>query len=94
VRILCRRKHAGGEAVPAQAAQTVRDVRPAGWLRGDPPAGAQYVAGDRQLVRGVCGQGRRRAGQGVRVDELAIDPQRVAGIGDCMHSIHHSPTSV
>jgi hypothetical protein len=77
----CRR--ASDNVVPTQAAHAIHAERPARWLRRDATTGAQHVAGDGEFMAGGADIG---AGvvqhQVLEVDELAIDPQRGAGVGE------------
>ncbi|WFU52073.1 hypothetical protein QA637_28485 (plasmid) [Sinorhizobium terangae] len=69
-------------ALPSQPAHAVQTERSAGRLRRNPPAGSQHVSGNGQLMGGRTDV---KAGivqhQILEVHELAVDPQRGAGVG-------------
>lgn len=73
---------AGDEVVAAEAAQAVGRQSPARWLRRNPPARPQNIARNRQFVGRcadiLCGVVKNEV---LEMDELAVDPQRGAGIG-------------
>ncbi|KAF5881348.1 hypothetical protein FY112_30675 [Rhizobium sp. PEPV16] len=52
-------------------------------MRGDAPAGAQYVAGDGEFVGGGADiAGGVVENEVFEMDEFAVDPQRSAGVGE------------
>ncbi|MNI48260.1 hypothetical protein D3C73_1028180 [compost metagenome] len=66
-----------------QAAKTVRRQRPARWLRGYAPAGAQHVAGDCELMGGCANiAGGVMENEVFEMNQFTIDPQRCARVGE------------
>ena len=67
----------------SQSSNTLGRKRPVRRLRGDPPAGAQHVTSDCQLM-GRCANiaGSVMENEIFEMDEFTVDPKRGAGVGE------------